>query len=125
MYRNTCLLRTCEEEPSDTLIEAEHELTQHLTLTAAMCALLLSDSLSVSELIDLALSTISSVISPVKPELCFSNHPLTESIIIYHSLPVPPASFVEGLHNIYRQAMFNGKLFLMEWTHKNSMSFFH
>ena len=121
---STCLLRTCVEEPSDTLIEAEHELTQRLTLTAGTRAVLPSDSLSVSELVDLTLPTISSVIPPVKPELCFSNHPPTESVTIYRSRPVPPASFVEGLRNVSRQAMLNGKLSIMDWTRKNSMSFF-
>ena len=114
---NACLL-------NNTRTEAEHELTQRLTLTAGTRAVLPSDSLSVSELLDLRLPAISSVPPSVEPELCFSNHPPTESVTIYLSQPIPPASFVEGLRNAARQAMLDGKLSIMDWTRKNSMSFF-
>ena len=107
------------------------ELVQCLSLTAQTCALPPSDSLSVSDLIELCLPTHSSVLPSIDPQLCFSNHPLTESIGtltesvgIYLSHPVPPLAFVEDLCAVAGQAMCDGKLSITDWTCKNSMSFF-
>lgn len=60
-----------------------------------------------------------------KTRTMLSNHPPTESIPSYLSHPVPPAAaFVKGPHNISRKGMLKGKLSIMDWTCKNSMSFF-
>ncbi|KAH9032049.1 hypothetical protein EDB85DRAFT_1890890 [Lactarius pseudohatsudake] len=83
-----------------------------------------SDGLSVSELLELCLPTPSNVFPTIEPELCFSNHPPTESVAIYLSRPVPPATFIKGLRSAARQAMLNGKLSIVDWTCKNSTSFF-
>jgi hypothetical protein len=117
-------LETGGKEHNDPPLEAEQELTRRLTLTAGTCAELPSDSLSVSELLELRLPIFSSVMPSVEPELCFSNHPPTESVAIYLSRPVPPATFVEGLRNVARQAMLDGKLSITDWTHKNATLFF-
>ncbi|KAI9438716.1 hypothetical protein H4582DRAFT_2146243 [Lactarius indigo] len=121
---NTCLLETSANEPNNTPLEAEQELTRRLTLTAGTRAVLPSDGLSVSELLELCLPTHSSVFPSMGPERCFSNHPPTESVIIYLSRPVPPATFVKGLRSAARQAMLDGKLSIVDWTCKNSTSFF-
>jgi hypothetical protein len=107
-------------ETSGGPIDADQELTQRLTLTARTRALLPSDNLSISELLELCLPTISAVIPPVEPNLCFSNHPPTASVAIYLSRPVPPAAFIEGLRDVARQAMLDGKLSIMDWTCKSS-----
>ena len=104
--------------------DADEQLMKRLTLTTSTRAVLPPDSLSVSELLKLCLPSLSSVIPSIEPELCFSNHPPTESVPSYLSRPVPPATFVEGLRNVARKAMLEGKLSVMDWTCKNSMSFF-
>ena len=109
------------------LIEIEDEppeLTQRLTLTAGTRAVLPSDSLPVSELLELCLPSFSRVMPSMEPEQCFSNHPPTESVAIYLSRPVPPVTFIEGLRSAARQAMLNGRLSIVDWTRKNSSSFF-
>ena len=58
------------------------------------------------------------------PELCFSDHPPTESVAIYLSRPVPPVTFIEGLRSVAGQAMLDGKLSIVDWTCKNSTRFF-
>jgi hypothetical protein len=129
---STCLLETSGKEhnnDNDTPIEleaeaGEQELARRLTLTAGTRAVLPSDSLSVSELLELHLPTVSSVVPSMDPELYFSNHPPTESVAIYLSRQVPPTTFVEGLRNVARQAVLNGKLSIMDWTCKNSSHFF-
>jgi hypothetical protein len=60
----------------------------------------------------------------MEPGLCFSNHPPTENIAIYLSQPVPPATFIEGLHTAARKAILDGKLSIVDRTYKNSTSFF-
>jgi hypothetical protein len=62
------------------------DLIQHLSLTVETCTLLPSESLSVTELINLCLPTFSGVMPSMDPHLCFSNHPPTESVAIYLSL---------------------------------------
>jgi hypothetical protein len=105
-------------------IVVRQDLTQRLSLTVETCALLPSESLPVTELLSLCLPTLSGVMPSMDPQLCFSNHPLTESIGIYLSRPVPPAAFVEGLRTVAGQAMLDGKLSIVDWTCKNSTSFF-
>ena len=113
------------KEHSGSPNNADQQLMKCLTLTASTHAVLPSDSLSVSELLKLYLPSFSSIIPSIEPELCFSNHPPTESIPSYLSHPVPPAAaFVEGPHNISRKGMLKGKLSIMDWTCKNSMSYF-
>src|ERR1700677_2675258 len=121
---SNCLLETARKEHDDAAIEDEQELTQCLTLTVGTRAALPSDSLSVYELLNLCLPTVSSVVPSIEPEQFFSNHPPTESVAICLSRPVPPAPFVNGLRNIARQAMLNGKLSIVDWTCSDSLSFF-
>lgn len=116
-------LDTAGEEHDD-IIETGQELTQRLTLTASTRAVLPSDNLSVWELLDQRLPTVSSVIPSINPEQCFSNHPPNESVTICLSRPVPPTHFVDGLRNFARQAMLNGKLSILDWTCKSSTTFF-
>ena len=111
----------CNNTPG---VEADQELTPCLTLTAGTHSVLPPDSLSVSELLELCLPTFSSVLPSMEPELCFSNHPPTETVAIYLSCPLPPATFIEGLRNISMQAMLEGKLSIVDWTCKNSTAFF-
>jgi hypothetical protein len=106
------------------IIDTDKELMQCLALTVGMRAVLPSDHLSVSGLLKLCLPTFSSVTPSIEPEMCFANHPPTESVPTYLSRPVPPATFIDGLHNVARKAMFNGKLSIMDWTCKNSTLFF-
>lgn len=63
-----------------------------------------SDSLSVSELLELCLPTFSSVLPSIEPELSFSEYS-TESVAVFLSRPVPPVTFIEGLRDVARQAM--------------------
>ena len=121
---NTHFLETSGKDREGTPIDVDKELTQRLTLTAKTRELLPSDSLSISELLGLCLPTFSAVTPSVEPSLCFSNHPPTESVAIYLSRPVPPVTFIEGLRDASRQSMLDGKLSIMDWTCKNSNSFF-
>ena len=121
---NTHPLETSGKDRNGTPIDADKELTQRLTLTAKTRELLPSDSLSISELLELCLPTLSTVTPSVEPSLCFSYHPPTESVAIYLSRPVPPVTFIEGLRDASRQAMLDGKLSIMDWSCKNSMLFF-
>jgi hypothetical protein len=124
---NPCLqvLKTSGNDRSGSpIINADKELTQCLALTVGTHAVLPLDHLSVSELLKLCLPTFSSVTPSIEPEMCFANHPLTESVLTYLSRPVPPATFVDGLRNVARKAMLDGKLSIMDWTCKNLTSFF-
>lgn len=112
------------KNPDSVPIDIGPDLVQRLSLTTQTRALLPSDSLPVSDLLELCLPTRSSVMPSIDPQLCFSNHPPTESVAIYLSRPVPPLTFVEGLRTVAGQAMRDGKLSIMDWTCKNSMSFF-
>jgi hypothetical protein len=61
------------------------KLTQCLSLTPETRALLPSENLPVSELLELCLPTLSSSMPSMEPGPCFSNHPPTENIVIYLS----------------------------------------
>ena len=124
LSENALPLKISGEGHNGTPMDSDNELTQRLTLTADTRMLLPSDSLSISKLLELRLPTFSAVKPSVEPSLCFSNHPPTESVAIYLSRPIPPVTFIEGLHNVAKQAMLDGKLSIMDWTRKNSMSFF-
>ena len=121
---NACPLETGWKDHDGALVDDDQELTRCLMLTEGTRAVLPSDSLSVSELLDLCLPTFSTAIPSMRPELCFSNHPPTESVAIYLSRPVPPVTFIEGLRNAARLAIVDGKLSIMDWTCKNPTSFF-
>ena len=121
---NTCLLETSGRDHDGAPVDTDQELTRCLTLTEGTRAVLPSDSLSISELLELCLPTFSTAMPSMEPELCFSNHPPTESVAIYLSRPVPPATFIEGLRNVASQAILDGKLSIMDWTCKNPTSFF-
>ena len=121
---NACLLETGGKDHDGSPVYDDQELMRCLTLTEGTRAVLPSDSLSISELLELCLPTFSTAIPSTKPEFCFSNHPPTESVAIYLSRPVPPATFIEGLRNVARQAILDGKLSIMDWTCKNPMLFF-
>jgi hypothetical protein len=118
----SCLLKTSGTASID--VGQLEEVTRRLSLTAGTRALLPSESLPVSELLKLCLPTLSGVMPSMSPETCFSNHPPTESVAIYLSRPVPPMTFVEGLRNVAGQAMLNGKISIVDWTRKNSTTFF-
>ena len=123
---NICLLETGgkDHDGAPASVDDDQELTRCLTLTEGTRAVLPSDSLSISELLELCLPTLSTAAPSTEPEFCFSNNPPTESITIYLSCPVPPVTFIEGLRNVARQAILDGKLFIMDWTSKNPTSFF-
>lgn len=106
------------------VVDVGPELTQCLSLTPGMHALLPSESLPVSDLLELCFPTLSGVMPSMDPGMCFSSHTLTESIAFYLSRPVPPPTFVEGLHGVASQAMLNGKLSIVDWTCKNPTTFF-
>jgi hypothetical protein len=121
---NPCLPETGGNNDNVVLIDADQELTQRLTLTAGTRAMLPSDSLSVSELLELSLPTSSTSIPSMEPGLYFSNHTPTESVTIYLSRPIPPTKFITGLRNVAKQAMLDGKLSIMDWTCNDSTIFF-
>jgi hypothetical protein len=110
--------------PIDVVDDVGPELAQRLSLTPETRALLPSESLSVSELLELCLPTLSGSMPSMDPELCFSHHPPTDSVAIYLSRPVPPLTFINGLRTAAGQAMLKGKLSIVDWTCKNSTSFF-
>ncbi|KAH9005409.1 hypothetical protein EDB86DRAFT_3176724 [Lactarius hatsudake] len=119
-----CILNAGAKKHSNVPIDVGQELASRLSLTAGTRALLPSENLPVSELLELCLPTLSGVMPSMDPELCFSSHPPTDSVAIYLSRPVPPATFIKGLRNAAGQATLNGKLSIMDWTCKNSTSFF-
>ena len=121
---DTCFLETSGKDHDGAPVDDDQELTRCLTLTEGTRAVLPSDSLSISELLELCLPTFSTSIPSMEPEFCFSNHPPTESVAIYLSRPVPPVNFIEGLRSVARQAILDGKLSIMDWTCKNPTSFF-
>ncbi|KAH8976530.1 hypothetical protein EDB86DRAFT_3095889 [Lactarius hatsudake] len=105
-------------------IEPEQELTRRLTLTPGTRAVLhqmVSQFLSSSNYV----SRQSQVVLPsMEPELCFSNHPPTDSVTIYLLVPSHRQHSLKDLRSAARQAMLNGKLSILDWTCKNSMTFF-
>ncbi|KAH9010301.1 hypothetical protein EDB84DRAFT_1570618 [Lactarius hengduanensis] len=119
-----CILNAGAKKHSNVPIDVGQELASRLSLTAGTRALLPSENLPVSELLELCLPTLSGVMPSMDPELCFSSHPPTDSVAIYLSRPVPPVTFIKGLRNAAGQATLNGKLSIMDWTCKNSTSFF-
>lgn len=124
---NTSLPFVSGKEPNNApidVVDVGPDLAQRLSLTPGTRALLPSESLSISELLELCLPTLSSSMPSMDPELCFSNHPPTDSVAIYLSRPVPPLTFVDGLRTAAGQAMLKGKLSIVDWTCKNSTSFF-